>query len=68
MGQVDDPPQKKKSSNILEGQYLSSKPNMGHGEAPPQKNKPSNIIDCDEAAERFGGIVIVEHHGYPKKP
>lgn len=67
-GHVEAPPQKKKPSNcIMEGQYLSPKPNMGHVEAPPEKNKPSNVIDCNKAAERFGGVVIAEHGTYPKK-
>lgn len=39
----------------------------GHVEAPHQKNTPSDIMNCNEAAKRFGGIVIVEHGGYSNK-
>ncbi|GMN62371.1 hypothetical protein TIFTF001_031462 [Ficus carica] len=52
-----------------QGQYLYPQANMGC-ESPPQKKKHDAVIDCNKAAEMYGGYVITEHGGnnYPRKP
>lgn len=46
--------------------YYPSQPNNMGYEATPPKKKPA-VMDCNEAAERYGGYVVAEYGGR-KKP
>ncbi|PON61942.1 hypothetical protein PanWU01x14_141440 [Parasponia andersonii] len=47
-----------------QGQYYHpSRSTMGD----PKKN-PGGVIDCNKAAELYGGYVVSEHGGYRRKP
>ena len=51
--------------------YYPSRPEMCYGQAPtPQNRKPTPpaVMDCNEAAERYGGFVISEYGSNLKKP
>ena len=55
-----------------QGHHLYPQPNMGsYAYDAPQKIiwKPPGVMDCNEAAERYGGFVISEYYGgnYPRK-